>query len=63
MEEMKANQPGVGGKHGIQADLIGTAFILLTSFSVVANLSSFVFNQNPHIPVFQQNLQQTKNTP
>lgn len=57
MEEMKANQPGVGGKHGIQADLIGT------SFSIVADLSSFVFNQNPHFPVFQQNLQQTKNTP
>lgn len=56
MEGMKASKAGVGGKHGIQVDLMGTAFILLTSFSVVANLSSLVFSQTHIFQDFSRTL-------
>lgn len=40
---------GGWGKHGIQVDLMKTAFILLTSFSFISNLSFHLCFIKPHI--------------
>lgn len=43
---------GFGGGHGIQGDLMGTAFILHASFSSIANLPVHLWSNKPHI-IFQ----------
>lgn len=49
---MKGKERGFGGGHGIQGDLMGTAFILLSSFSSIANPSVHLWSNKPHI-IFQ----------